>query len=287
MDAREKIQEYLDYLRVERGHSQKTVEQYNSHLLYFLDSCDITQLRHITIEKVKWFRRRIAEDGRSVKTQNYYLISLRGFLKYCAVNDIEALRYEKIELASQKDDTPLDLPSVKDLRALTSSFKDIRDRAIMEMLFSTGLRISELMALNADIDLKKGELTVQGKGGRNRIVFLSKATRDTLGEYLGERREGPLFLSRSGKRLSHRSVQRLIKDKAKRLGLKKKFTPHVIRHLFATDLLENDADLRSIQEMLGHKSITTTQRYTHVSNNHLKKVHERAHSGNISKKGSV
>ena len=280
MDARKTAKEYYDYLAIEKGRSPKTVVQYNSYLSYFFDSADITQIDGITIDKIKWFRRRLVEDKKSTKTQNYYLIALRGLLKFCAINDIKAIQYEKIELVTQKDEKPMDLPTIADLKKLTDSFKAPREKAIIEMLFSTGMRIAELMALDADINLKE-EITVRGKGGRNRIVFLSEAARASTCVYRGARRTGALFLNKHGNRLSHRTVQRLIKDQAEKLGIKKRFTPHIIRHIFATNLLENDADLRSIQEMLGHRSILTTQRYTHVSNNHLKKVHNRAHSAKM------
>jgi len=222
------------------------------------------------------------------KTQNYYLIALRAFLKYLRKRDITSLSPERIELAKvgQRD---LDLISSAELERLMQApsaddNKSLRDRAMLELLFSTGLRVSELCNLNNDLDLSRDSISVRGKGEKVRVVFLSSRAKETVKKYLSKRKDfdEALFVN-SGKvagdsrRLTPRSVERLVKHYSVKAGISKKVTPHVIRHSFATDLLENGADLRSVQAMLGHANISTTQVYTHVTDKHLKEVHQAFH----------
>lgn len=225
------------------------------------------------------------------RTQNYYLIALRAFLKYLRKRGIKALSPERIELAKVSDRS-LDLISATELKRLRSApnqktLEGKRDKAILELLFSTGLRISELCALSIDdVDLTRDEFSVRGKGEKVRVVFLSDTARDSLKDYLSHRKdmESAMFI-RYGKkehvgddrRLSPRTVQRLMKKYAALAGITRKVTPHVIRHSFATDLLQNGADLRSVQALLGHASINTTQVYTHVTDKHLREVHKKYH----------
>jgi len=225
------------------------------------------------------------------KTQNYYLIALRAFLKYLRKRHITSLEPESIELA-KVGDRSLDLITDAELLRLLqapdgSDRKSLRDRALLQLLFSTGLRVSEACALNADLDLTRDELSVRGKGDKVRVVFISGEAKQALKNYLSARTDmdEALFVtlgkraSNSGSaRLTPRSVQRLIKYYAAKAGITRKVTPHVIRHAFATDLLGNGADLRSVQALLGHANISTTQVYTHVTDAHLKEVHKRFHS---------
>jgi site-specific recombinase XerD len=206
------------------------------------------------------------------RTQNYYLIALRGFLKYLVKREIKSLPPERIELAKVSERS-LDLISIDELGRLldapnTKDLKGLRDKAILELLFSTGLRVSELCSLSVDIDLKKDEMSVRGKGDKVRVVFFSEAAKQAVKDYLAKRKDmsEALFtsLSRQGdKRLTARSVERIVKHYAIEAGITKKVTPHIIRHSFATDLLQNGADLRSVQMMLGHSNISTTQIYLH------------------------
>ena len=213
------------------------------------------------------------------RTQNYYLIALRGFLKYLVRREIKSLAPEKIELA-KVGERSLNLISSEELKRLLETpkgkdLKSLRDKAILELLFSTGLRVSELCALNSDIDLKKDEMSVRGKGDKVRVVFFSDSAKNIIKEYLSKRKDmsEALFVSLNSKkensRLTTRSVERLVKQSAIKAGITKKVTPHIIRHSFATDLLENGADLRSVQIMLGHADISTTQIYTHMTDKHL------------------
>jgi site-specific recombinase XerD len=222
------------------------------------------------------------------KTQNYYLIALRAFLKYLAKRDIKSLQPEKIELAKVPERS-LDLITSTELERLLASPKtnelaDLRDRAVLELLFSTGLRVSELCSLNTDIDLTRDEFSIRGKGEKVRVVFLSPSAKKVVTAYLAARKdmEDALIVSygRSGKhphRATPSDIQLWVKRHAIRAGITKKVTPHVIRHSFATDLLENGADLRSVQALLGHANIQTTQVYTHVTDKHLRDIHKRFH----------
>jgi site-specific recombinase XerD len=293
--------EFLEHLEIEKGRSLKTVNNYDQYLSRFFEFANVTRPKDIADTTVREFRLWLnrqpglkSENGRQDtlkrKTQNYYLIALRAFLKYLRKRDIESLQPERIELAKvgQRD---LDLISADELDRLMrapsgTEIRDLRDRSILELLFSTGLRVSELCALNVDIDLSKDELAVRGKGEKMRVVFLSPTAKEVLKIYLAKRTDmdealfiqfGKNTAGKNSLRLSPRSVERLVKHYAIKAGISKKVTPHVIRHSFATDLLSNGADLRSVQALLGHENIATTQVYTHVTDKHLHAVHKAFH----------
>ena len=278
---------FLEYLEIEKGRSVKTVENYDRYLTRFLAFSKITAPGNIAEQSVREFRihlnRQAGTSGTMKhKTQNYYMISLRAFLKFLRKRDIESLNPERIELAKvgQRD---LDLITSDELNRLINvkgtSLPALRDRAILELFFSTGLRVSELCALNRDIDLSRDEFSVRGKGEKVRVVFLSPAAKAAIKAYEAKRGdvEEALFISTSNTRLTPRSIERIVKGYAIKAGITRKVTPHVIRHSFATDLLENGADLRSVQALLGHQNIATTQVYTHVTDKHLREVHKKFH----------
>lgn len=286
--------QFLEYLEIEKGRSVKTIENYDRYITRFLAHTKAGKPADITERMVREFRIHLnRQPGTSgsmkLKTQNYYMISLRAFLKFLRKRDIESLNPERIELAKvgQRD---LDLISAEELNRLMdikgSSLPALRDRAMLELLFSTGLRVSELCALNRDLDLSRDEFSVRGKGEKVRVVFLSPAAKRTIKEYLDKRGDvdEALFIQ-MGKaskgaddlRLTARSVERLVKRYAIKAGITRKVTPHVIRHSFATDLLENGADLRSVQALLGHQNIATTQVYTHLTDKHLREIHKTFH----------
>lgn len=302
--------EFLEYVEIERGRSLKTVENYDRWLSRFIEQTKIKKPTDITDNTVREFRLWLnrqpngkKQDGMpqtlKKKTQNYYLISLRAFLKYLMKRGVTSLAPERIELAKTPDRS-LDLITHDELERLLGAPKlnvdisdehaalvALRDTAILEMLFSTGLRVSELCGLSRDINLNADEFSVRGKGDKVRVVFLSPAAKEAVKEYLDARKdidEDALFVSHSNikkdgpKRLTSRSVQRIIKKCATKAGITKKVTPHVIRHSFATDLLSNGADLRSVQAMLGHAHIATTQVYTHVTDKHLRDIHKKFHN---------
>lgn len=292
--------QFLEYIEIERGRAVKTVENYDHYLTRFMQQMQIKAVDDITEEKIRefrlWLNRQQGTAGGSMKrrTQNYYLIALRAFLKFLRKRGIESISPERIELAKLPERS-LDLITPTELERLIASAsgteeRDLRDRAILELLFSTGLRVSELCAQNSDIDLTRDELSVRGKGDKVRVVFLSPTAKDAVRAYLKARKdmEEALFVSAStvGKkdvkktptRLTPRAVEMLIKRYAAKAGITKKVTPHVLRHSFATDLLSNGADLRSVQALLGHASINTTQIYTHVTDAHLREVHKKFHS---------
>ncbi|HYF10235.1 MAG TPA: site-specific tyrosine recombinase/integron integrase [Candidatus Paceibacterota bacterium] len=305
MKLSELKRQFLEYIEIEKGRSLKTVENYDRYLTRFLDFAKVDDPKKITDETIReyrlWLNRLPAEPhakaGRSSRetlkkrTQNYYLIALRSFLKYLMRRGIPSLPAERIELAKVSERT-IDLISIEELNRLMKapagdSVKALRDRAILELLFSTGLRVSELCALHADIDLSKDEMAVRGKGDKVRVVFLSDTAKDAVRAYLKKRADDmdeALFTNNSTinksdkKRLTPRSVERLVKRYAIKAGISKKVTPHVMRHSFATDLLSNGADLRSVQALLGHAHIGTTQIYTHVTDSHLKEIHKKFHS---------
>jgi site-specific recombinase XerD len=302
-------QQFLEYLEVERNRSKLTLRNYEHYLKRFTDFCakqGVTDPSDIDLEIVRSFRiflNRLTENGKSLKviTQNYHLIALRSFLKYLSKRDVKSMAPEKIELPK----TPsrhvefLDPEEVNRLIEATSMEKSkitaARDKAILEFLFSTGLRISEMVGLNKDsLNLKRGEFTVRGKGDKLRLVFLSKTAVDSLEKYLDMREDNSkaLFIRHDEKEsvekqinsitkpipgLTARSIQRIIKKHAKVAGITKKITPHTLRHSFATDLLTNGADIRAVQELLGHASISTTQIYTHLTNRRLRDVYESFH----------
>jgi site-specific recombinase XerD len=285
--------QFLEYLEIEKGRSVKTVENYDHYISRFLDHTKLTSPASLSETAVRefrlWLNRQAGVSGdMKKKTQNYYLIALRAFLKYMRKLGIESLSPEKIELA-KVGGRDLDLITADELNRLMSAPKGgelmaLRDRAIMELLFSTGLRVSELCRLDRDLDLSRDEFSVRGKGDKVRVVFLSSSAKIAIKEYLAKRGdlEGALFIGygRAGKKsdaLTPRSVERIVKQYAIKAGITRKVTPHVIRHSFATDLLENGADLRSVQALLGHANIATTQVYTHVTDKHLLEVHKAFH----------
>ena len=293
--------EFLEYLEIERGRSLKTIANYDQYLNRFITFSKATKPKDITENTIRtyrlWLNRQSAGtlpngEQKTLKknTQNYYLIALRAFLKYLQRRHVEALSPECIELAKVSDRS-LDLISHNELERLmeapnSGDIKSLRDKAILELLFSTGLRVSELCAQNTDLDLSKDELSVRGKGEKIRVVFLSPAAKDAIKKYLSKRTDmdAALFIqygrgskNKNSLRLTSRSVERIVKFYAIKAGISKKVTPHVIRHSFATDLLENGADLRSVQALLGHENIATTQIYTHVTDKHLKEIHQTFH----------
>ncbi len=292
------LRQFLEYTEIERGRAIKTVENYEHYLDRFFTQMEIKEIPDITEDKIRefrlWLNRQPGTAGTMKRrTQNYYLIALRAFLKYLRKRGIDGLNPERIELAKLPE-RQIDLISSAELERLISatdgdSEKALRDKAIMEMLFSTGLRVSELCALNSDIDLSRDDLSVRGKGDKVRVVFLSPAAKDAARAYMKARKdmEEALFVNipkvgkdskKTPSRLTPRSVERTMKFYAAKAGITKKVTPHVLRHSFATDLLSNGADLRSVQALLGHASINTTQIYTHVTDAHLREVHKKFHS---------
>lgn len=293
--------EFLEYLEIEKGRSLKTIQNYDRYLSRFIDFTDIKKPASITDEVVRKFRLWLnrQESGTTTegvketlkkKTQNYYLIALRAFLKFLRKREIDSLSPERIELAKTSERS-LDLISSDDLERLLSApentdVKSLRDKAILELLFSTGLRVSELCSLNNDLDISRDEFSVRGKGEKIRVVFLSGSAKDAVRNYLDKRKDmDEAMFVQFGKnasrakslRLSPRSVERIVKFYAIKAGISKKVTPHVVRHSFATDLLQNGADLRSVQALLGHANIATTQIYTHVTDKHLREIHKAFH----------
>lgn len=288
--------QFLEYLEIEKGRSVKTVENYDRYLARFFAFAKMKSPAQLTEQMVREFRivlnRSSGVSGTMKKnTQNYHLIALRAFLKYLRKREIGSLNPERIELAKTSG-RDLDLVTAQELERLMRSpagdaLAALRDRAILELLFSTGLRVSELCNLNQDIDLSRDEFSVRGKGDKIRVVFLSASAKKAVGEYLKKRGDmsEALFVSygkgapksKDMPRLTPRSVERIIKQYAVKAGITRKVTPHVIRHSFATDLLENGADLRSVQALLGHANIATTQVYTHVTDKHLREVHKAFH----------
>jgi site-specific recombinase XerD len=295
MNAETMKRQFLEYIEIERGRSVKTVENYDRYLTRYFSQMKITRVADITEENIRefrlWLNRQPGTMKNSMKrrTQNYYLIALRAFLKFLRKRGIECISPERIELAKLPERS-LDLITPTELGRLMkaadgSDEKTLRDRAIFELLFSTGLRVSELCALDSDIDLSRDELSVRGKGDKVRVVFLSEAAKDAVRNYQKARKDmgEALFVNiakgrERGERLTPRSIERIIKVYATKAGITKKVTPHVLRHSFATDLLSNGADIRSVQQLLGHASINTTQIYTHVTDAHLREIHKRFHS---------
>ncbi len=295
------VTDYLEHLEIEQNRSQKTITNYDHYLqrlVEFTDNCDINQL---DAEMVRQWRLNLnrTRDSRGAElsktTQNYHLIALRSFLKYLAKRDVKALDSAKIELAKtiRPQVTFLDNEELGRLfNAIdTSNPIGLRDRAIVELLFSGGLRVSELIGLDrSQVNIARREFMVRGKGQKDRPIFISESAADWLDRYLATRQDSaaPLFIHYSGtgdqsengafQRLTARSVQRLIKRYAGAAGIIKHVTPHTLRHSFATDLLHNGADLRSVQGLLGHANVQTTQIYTHLTDPQLKSVHERFHN---------
>jgi site-specific recombinase XerD len=298
MTIQELKKRYLEHLEIEKGSSQRTLENYNRYLERFLLWAKIETSKEITKDLVREYRLYLnrLNNGKLKKiTQNYHLIALRGFLLYLSKNDVKSLAPDKIELAKneQREIEVLDEEELKRLLGaplLDTNTKNIltnlRDRAILETLFSTGLRVSELCSLEKEkVNLDKREFSIKGKGGKIRIVFLSNEARDIIKEYFSKRTDvDPSAFARIKKvgkkddlRLTPRSVQRIVQKWAIRAGIVKKITPHTLRHSFATDLLAGGADLRSVQALLGHSNVSTTQIYTHVTNKGLKDIHKKFH----------
>lgn len=285
------LRDYLNYLEIEKNRSPRTRANYERYLAAFLEMTGVRTVRDITPESVTKFRLALARTGNLKKnTQSYYVIALRNFLKYLIKRDFNALSPDKIELP-RIPVRQIDILSYAEVERLLaapkkSDLRSLRDKAILELLFSTGLRLAELCGLNRYHDWNKGELTVRGKGEKLRIVFLSDAAKTALARYLDARpdAEEALFVSlartkqsRVIGRITARAVQRLVDAYARKAGIAKRVTPHHLRHVFATDLLANGADLRSVQELLGHASVATTQIYTHLTNRELKEVHRAFH----------
>lgn len=295
--------DFLEYLEIEQNRSQKTIQNYDHYLTRLIDFAGDIEVADIDAELIRKWRLWLNRLGTNTSdelgktTQNYHLIALRSFLKYCAKRDLPALTADKIELArtQRKQVTFLNEDELArifmqpDLNTLGGA----RDRAILELLFSSGLRVSELVGLNRDsINLKRREFMVRGKGQKDRPIFISAEATKWVEHYLGKREDTakPLFVRYSGSkqvdlsgnfhRLTARSVQRLVARYALLAGITKHVSPHTLRHSFATDLLMNGADLRSVQAMLGHSNIATTQIYTHVTDPHLRSVHEKFHRHN-------
>jgi len=314
----------LEYVEIERGRSLKTVENYNHYLSVFLEQTKAQKPNDINDNMVREFRlwlnrqplKNLGKPNETLsrKTQNYYLIAVRAFLKYMARQEIKTMPSERIELAKVPERS-LDLITNVELERLlkapeesgekeknkkiktaeensgATELKILRDKAVLELLFSTGLRVSELCSLTRDINLSSDELSIKGKGGKVRVVFLSDTAKKNLKDYLAKRKDmdDALFvqLSKNGKTqekkgkslgLTRRSIERTVKYYAIKAGISKKVTPHTIRHCFATDLLSNGADLRSVQALLGHANIGTTQIYTHVTDKHLRDIHKKFHN---------
>ena len=298
------IKEFLEYCEIAQNKSEKTIENYTHYLKRFDDFLAEPMIpRNLTLKKVQNYRlylnRMEDEKGKKMgqKTQNYHLIALRAFLKYLTKNDVETLAPEKIELSKTPERTVefLTREELDRLFKIVDQTKKVgpRDRAILETLYSTGLRVTELCSLNREqVDLKRREFMVRGKGKKPRIVFLSKKAAQIIEEYIKSRNDNfkPLFinfgkgikdkediLKEEKRRLTRVSIENIVRKYALKAGIIKKVTPHTLRHSYATELLANGADIRSVQEMLGHSSITTTQIYTHVTNKALREVHDKFH----------
>ena len=311
MPLNKQISNYLEYLLVDRQRSTKTIENYRHYLNEFVKWGKIQSPQDITEKLVHNFRVHLAQDDNtpviqqrkgqttlSKSTQNYYVIAIRGFLKFLVRSDIKSLSPDKVDLGKTEQRT-VDFLDIKEIGALLGaclparqvshgpSLQKLRDHSILMLLFSAGLRISELANLNRDsINLEKQEFSIKGKGNKVRIVFISDVAKESLEKYLDKRTDADMALfirlvknqnNTNYLRLSHRSIQRMIKKYALEAGIVKTVTPHVLRHSFATNLLENGADIRSVQALLGHASINTTQIYTHVTDANLKKIHQKFH----------
>lgn len=309
MDVAELIEDFLEHLEIESGRSKKTIENYRLYLERFLIltqeilNKDEVRPEEITREVLRKYRLRLnrlgsdeGNDDLKTITQAYHLIALRGFMKYLAKREIKSLDPSLIDLPHvvRKQVTFLHFDEVE--RMLNeidlSTESGLRDRAIIELLYSGGLRVSELVGLNRDsVNLVRREFMVRGKGSKDRPIFISQACADRVSDYLDARTDSlpALFLNNSRnlqtvdtsgnyRRITARSVERIVEKYARLAGITKHVSPHTLRHSFATDLLMNGADLRSVQSMLGHSDISTTQIYTHVTDAHLKEIHDKFHS---------
>lgn len=311
MDIKEAVLRFLEYCELDKNLSLRTVKMYGYYLNFFLgwltkkcnrEDFPVEKIDENTIRDFRLYLSHYYKNPHKGElkrqTQNYFLVALRSFFRFLLKKGFKVLSPEMIELGKARDrNIKFLLPEELERIFNAIDLKDIigyRDRAILEVLFSTGLRVSELVSLNREqVNIEKGEFGVIGKGGKARVVFLSKRAKDWLKKYLEKRDDPyrPLFIRYSGPkpkegltdeklRLSVRSVERLVDKYRKKAGILFRIGPHVLRHSFATDLLSHGADLRSVQEMLGHKNISTTQIYTHVTNVRLKEIHEKFHSGN-------
>jgi site-specific recombinase XerD len=317
--------QFLEYIEIEKGRSLKTVENYDRYLSRFLGFLKKDNPADVTDDSVREFRLWLNRQSNlpwkilqgnsgvsknnhidktlSKKTQNYYLIALRAFLKYLARREVKSLPAERIELAKVAERT-VDFITSEELTRLLNSpngsdLKSLRDKAILELLFSTGLRVTELCSLSRDMNIEADELSIRGKGGKVRVVFISLEARSAVKNYLAKRTdmEDALFVRvdrenskekrnkvnnkreiRENSALNRHSIERIVRYYATKSNMSKKVTPHTIRHSFATDLLGNGADIRSVQALLGHASIVTTQIYTHVTDKHLKEIHKKFHN---------
>jgi len=303
--------EFLEHVEIEKGNSLKTVNNYDHYISRFFEFAKISDPRDITDDKIREFRLYLnrqpgikirGQQASTLKknTQNYHLIALRSFLRYLMKRNITSLPPDRIDLAKIKErsldlistdelnrllNAPTQSPEKSDKNKTSGVQKSLRDKAILELFFSTGLRLSELCSIDRDLDLSKDEFSIRGKGEKVRVVFLSDSAKDAIREYLKNRKDmdEPLFIQYSrngakGNRLTPRSIERIVKYYAIKAGISKKVTPHIIRHSFATDLLSNGADIRSVQMMLGHANIATTQIYTHITDKQLRDVHKKFHS---------
>lgn len=312
-EVKKLLEDYLNYLEIEKNRSLKTRNNYEHYLLAFIKFGDVKTEKDITSERIRGFRLFLARTktpkNQTLKknTQAYYIIALRNFLKYLIKRDFDVLSPDKIELPKIAP-RQIEIINYSDLERLLAApegenLRSLRDKAILETLFSTGLRLSELCQLNRCLNFERGEITVRGKGNKLRVVFLSPEAKKDIKNYLDKRTdaEEALFVSLtknsrlhqgfSGQaklktkssakvigRITSRAVQRLIDYYARKAGIQERVTPHMIRHLYATDLLINGADLRSVQELLGHSNISTTQIYTHLTNKELREVHQAFHA---------
>jgi site-specific recombinase XerD len=289
-------QRYFEYLEIEKGASKKTLENYKRYLERFLTWANIKNPQEIDQELIRQYRlylNRLNNNTLKRVTQNYHLIALRNFLRYLIKQDIKSLSPDKIELAKKTEKEIEILNSQEIERLLKAPLKSkktdlscLRDKAILEMLFSTGLRVSELCKLDREkINFETCELSIKGKGGKVRVVFLSDNAKAALKTYLNKRKDVDLALfvrikkigGSDNLRLTPRSIQRIVRKWSTAAGITKKITPHTLRHSFATDLLAGGADLRSVQALLGHANVSTTQIYTHITDQNLKKIHEQYH----------
>lgn len=320
-DLFELKREFLEHCEIEKGQSALTIDNYGRYLERFLDFL----VKELSKEEIKttlltpelidqeivrkyrlYVNRLKDQNGRELKssTENYHMLALRAFLRYLAWRGIRSLSPEKVPIAKQGDReiSFLEADEVKSIigKPDTRKLSGLRDKAILELLFSTGLRVSELVSLNTDdINFERGEISVLGKGKKIRVVFLSPEALEIVDQYLKNRGfkkpipgslnqsiEDPLFLSRKEDRLTVRSIERIVAKYAAMAGITKKVSPHTLRHSFATDLLIAGADIRSVQSMLGHSSITTTQVYTHVTDQHLREIHQKFHGKSLEGKES-
>ncbi len=294
------IKEYLDYLEIEKNRSPRTRANYGRYLAEFVSLVKPARVKDITADAVREFRITLAHRNLKKNTQSYYVIAIRNFLKYLIRRGIAALSPETVELpkVSRQDIEVLSYEELERILAVSTRLagasakrekgnplRILRDRAILETLFSTGLRLSELCALSRYLDLARGELSVRGKGDKLRVVFFSEGAKKAIKEYLAKRTDTDeaLFVSLDKKgnvigRVTPRAVERLVEARAREAGVPKRVHPHQFRHSFATDLLINGADLRSVQELLGHANVSTTQVYTHLTNKELKEVHKTFHA---------